>query len=93
MEDKFELGINGPGRIQPGDRLWRWQRGAMRQVNGYGMSKMADPAVLVFEGLIMPVACCLKGKRQHHDRHHNGQKPVCRSPLHISIEIARRDIT
>jgi hypothetical protein len=30
MKDKFELGVNRPGWIQPGDRLWRWQRGAMR---------------------------------------------------------------
>ena len=72
IEDKFELGVNRPGWIQPGDRLWRWQRGAVRQVHGYGVSKMANTTVLIFEGLVVPMARRLKGKRQHHSRHKDG---------------------
>jgi hypothetical protein len=72
MEDKFELGVNRPGWIQPGDRLWRWQRGAVRQVHGYGVRKMANTTVLIFEGLVVPMARRLKGKRQHHSRHKDG---------------------
>ena len=44
---------------------------------------MAYPAVLVFEGLIVPVAGRLEGKRQHHGSHDNGQKPVYRPPSHF----------
>jgi hypothetical protein len=77
MEDKFELGVNRPGWIQPGDRLWRWQRGAMREINGYRVSKMADPAVLVFEGLVVPVARCLESKRQYDSSHKDGRESVC----------------
>jgi hypothetical protein len=47
---------------------------------------MADPAVLVFKGLVVPVARCLERERQHDSRDHNGQKPVCRSPPHIRTE-------
>jgi hypothetical protein len=86
MEDEFELGVNRSDGAQPSDRTWRRQRGAMREVDGYGVSKMADAAVLVFEGLVVPVAGCLESKRQHDSSDHNGQKPVCRSPLHIRTE-------
>jgi hypothetical protein len=44
----------------------------MRQVNGYGVSKMTNTTVLIFEGLVVPVARRLKGKRQHHGRHEDG---------------------
>jgi len=44
----------------------------MREVNRYGVSKMADAAMLVFEGLVVPVACRLECKRQHDSRDHNG---------------------
>jgi len=47
---------------------------------------MADAAVLVFEGLVVPVACRLESKRQHDSRNHDGQKPVSRSQLHIRTE-------
>ncbi len=54
---------------------------------------MADPTVLVFEGLVVPVARCLESKRQHDSRDHNCQKPVRRSPLHIGTENPQADIT
>jgi hypothetical protein len=75
------LGVNRSDRAQPSDRTWRRQRGAMREVNGYGVSKMADAAVLVFEGLVVPVAGCLKGKRQYECGHYNGHDPIRRSPV------------
>ena len=93
IEDQFKMGINGAGRIQPSYRMRPGQRGAMREVNGYRMSKMADAAVLVFEGLVVPVARCLESKRQHDSSDHDGQKPVCRPPLHIRTENPRTDIT
>jgi hypothetical protein len=93
IENQFKVRINGAGRIQPSYRMWPGQRGAMREVNRYGVSKMADAAVLVFEGLVVPVACCLESKRQHDSSDHKGQKPVCRSPLHIRTENPRTDIT
>jgi hypothetical protein len=33
---------------------------------------MADPAMLVFKGLVVPMARRLKSKRQHHARHKDG---------------------
>jgi hypothetical protein len=83
MEDWFKMRVNRAGRIQPSYRMWPRQRGAMREVNRYGMSKMADAAVLVFEGLVVPVAGCLESKRQHYGRHENGQESVCRSARHF----------
>ena len=72
IEDQFKMGIDGAGRIQPSYRMWPGQGGAVREVNRYGVSKMADAAMLVFEGLVVPVACRLECKRQHDSRDHNG---------------------
>ena len=62
MENKFQLRVNGPERIQPSDCLRNRKSRAVRQVNGYGVGKMADTAVLVLE-LIVPVAGGLESKR------------------------------
>ena len=68
MENKFQLRVNGPQRIQPSDHLRNRKCRAMREVNGYGVGKMADPAVLIFE-LIVPVASGLEGERQNERSH------------------------
>lgn len=93
IENQLELGVNGAGRIQASYGMRNRQRRAMREVNRYGVSKMADPAVLLVFDLVVPVARRLKSERQHHNRNHNGQKPVCRAPLHIRTENPRTDIT
>jgi hypothetical protein len=53
-----------------------WQRRAVSQVNGHGVSKMANPAVLVFVGLAMPVAGGLEGKGHNQESHKSGQDPA-----------------
>jgi hypothetical protein len=69
VENKVQLRVNGPEGIQPSDRLGNRKRRAMRQVNGYGVCKMADPAVLLVFELIVPVARGLKGERQNERSH------------------------
>jgi len=68
IENNVKLGVNGGNRIEPSYRVRRWQRGSVRKVNGYGASKMAESAVLVFERLVVPVASRLEGERQHKRR-------------------------
>jgi hypothetical protein len=46
------------------------------QVNSYGVSKMADSAVLVFVGLAVPVAGGLEGKGHNQESHESGQDPA-----------------
>jgi hypothetical protein len=82
VENKFQLRVNGPERIQPSDRLWNRKCCTMRKVDGYGVSKMTDPAMLIFE-LIVPVAGGLKGERQYKRSHHHGHNPVCSLPPHV----------
>jgi len=53
----------------------------MREIQRYRVSKMAEPAMLVFKGLFVPVAGCLKGKRQYECGHYNGHDPIRRSPV------------
>jgi hypothetical protein len=69
VENKVQLRVNGPERIQPSDRLRNRKRRAMRQVNGYGVGKMADSAMLLIFELIVPMACGLKGERQNERSH------------------------
>jgi len=64
----------------------------MREVNGCGMGKMADPAVLILE-LIVPVAGRLKGERQHERSHQNSYDSECYSPTHISSRAPHPDVT
>jgi hypothetical protein len=49
--------------------LGGWERCAVSQLDRYGMSEMADPAVLVLEGFTVPVAGGLDGKRHHEEGH------------------------
>ena len=86
MENKVQLRVNGPEGIQPSDRLRNRKRRAMRQVNGYGVGKMADPAVLLVFELIVPVARGLKGERQNERSHQNSYDSECYSPTHIQPE-------
>ena len=83
MENKFQLRVNGPERIQPSDRVWNRKCRTMRKVDSYGVGKMADPAMLLVFELIVPVAGGLKGERQYECSHHNGHNPVCNLPPHI----------
>ena len=69
MENKFQLRVKGPERIQPSDRLRNRKRRAMRQVDSYGVGEMADPAVLLILELIVPMAGGLKGERQNECSH------------------------
>jgi hypothetical protein len=41
---------------------------------------MADAAVLVFEGAIVPVGCGLEGKRHHNEGQEYGQNSACDVP-------------
>jgi hypothetical protein len=93
VENKVELRVNGPERIQPSDRLWNRKRAAMRQVNDYGVGKMADPAVLLVFELIVPVTGGLKGERQNERSHQNSYDSECYSPTHIFSRAPRPDVT
>ena len=44
---------------------------------------MADPAVLVFKRLVVPVASRLESEGQYKGGHHNSYNPVCCPPPHI----------
>src|SRR5580704_10302637 len=77
------MGVNGPDGMEPSDRMWRRKDGAVRQVHCNGVSKMADPAVLVFKRLVVPVACRLESEGQYKSGHHNSYNPVCRPPPHL----------
>jgi len=92
VENKFQLGVNGPEGIQPSDRLRNRKRRSMRQVNSYRVGEMADPAVLILE-LVVPVARGLKGERQNERSHQNSYDPECYSPTHISNRTPRQNNT
>jgi hypothetical protein len=83
IENNVKLGVNGGNRIEPSYRVRRWQRGSVRKVNGYGASKMAESAVLVFERLVVPVASRLEGERQHKGGHYDSYNPICYPPTHL----------
>ena len=90
MENKVQLRVNGPEGIQPSDRLRNRKCRAMREVNSYGVGKMADPAVLIFE-LVVPVPGGLKGERQYKRSHHQGHNPVCSLPPHVQSNTPQDD--
>jgi hypothetical protein len=83
VENKFQLWVNGPEWIQPSDRVGNRKCRAMRQVNGYGVGKMADPAMLLIFKLIVPVAGSLECEGQYEYGHHNGHNSVCYPPPHV----------
>ena len=93
MENKFQLRVNRSSGIQPGYCLWNRQCAGMREVNGYGVGKMADPAVLLVFELIVPVPGGLKGERQYERSHQNSYDSECHSPTHISSRAPRQDVT
>jgi hypothetical protein len=84
VENKFQLRVDGREGIEPSDRLRNRKRRAMRQVNRYGVGKMADPAMLLVFELIVPVPSGLEGERQNERSHQNSYDPECYSPSHIS---------
>jgi hypothetical protein len=76
MRNKLEMEIDGPSLNQPDECIRRRQPGAMREVNGYRVSDMANAAVLVFEGPVVPVARGLQRERHHHKSQEGGQYPA-----------------
>jgi hypothetical protein len=80
MRNKLKMEIDGPSLNQPDDCIRRRQPGAMREVNGYRVSDMANAAVLVFERPAVPVACGLPRERNHQDGHSDGQHTVSCPP-------------
>ena len=78
--------IDGLGLNQPIDRSRRLQTSFMGEVNGYRVGDMADAAVPVFKGPIVPVAGGLQCERHHQDGHHYGQDPVCSSARHAQLQ-------
>jgi|GEM_PF-5065939 len=92
MKNWFDVRVDCLGRIQPRDGLRNWQRGAMRKVNGYGMGKMTDAAVLIFE-LAVPVSSGLKSERQYERGHHDGGNPVRHSPSLEQPNTPHTDVT
>jgi hypothetical protein len=75
MKDQLERGVDGPGRNQPDGHIRRGQHCGVQEVNNHGMSDMADEALLIFEGIAVPVAGGLERKGQHEDGHEDGQDP------------------
>jgi hypothetical protein len=83
MRNELEMGVDGPNLSQPYDRIRHLQPGAMREVNGYRVSDMANATVLVFEGSAVPVGCGLEAERHHSKDQNCGQKPACDvRPIH-----------
>jgi hypothetical protein len=75
MKNKFEVGVDSLGRVQPSDGLRNRKRRAVREVNRYRMSEMTDAAMLIFE-LAVPVSGSLKSERQNERGHYNSHDPV-----------------
>ena len=80
MRNKLEMRVDGPNLNQPIDCIRRRQSRAVRQVNSYRVRDMADAAVLVFEGPVVPVACGLQRKGHHHKGQNGGQYPARDEP-------------
>ncbi len=76
MRNKLKMEIDWPSLNQPDDCIRRRQPGAMREVNGYRVSDMANAAVLVLEGSAVPVARGLQCERHHHKGQEGGQYPA-----------------
>jgi hypothetical protein len=91
MRNKLEIGVDGESLSQPGDRIRRRQPGAMREVNGNRVSDMANAAVLVFEGSVVPVARGLQCESHHQDGHNDGQGPVRCSAWQVQIQFPLKD--
>ena len=79
------MGINGPSLNQPDDCIRGLQPTTMREVNSYRVSDMANAAVPILEGTIVPVACGLQRERHHQDGHNDGQGPVNSSAWQVQI--------
>jgi hypothetical protein len=76
VRNKFEVRVDGTSLSQPNHGL-RWRQPvAMREVNCYRVSDMADAAVLVFKGTVVPVGCGLEGETHHYDGHEDGNDPA-----------------
>jgi hypothetical protein len=67
MEDYVEGRMNIEYGIEPVNRGRDDQRGAMREIHGGCMGKMANTTVLIFVGVAMPVAGGLEGEAHHGD--------------------------
>jgi len=63
----------------------------MRKVNGYRVSGLANAALLIFKGSVVPVARGQKGKGHHQDGHNDGQGPVCYSAWQVQIQFPLKD--
>ena len=91
MRNKLKMEIDWPSLNQPDDCIRRRQPGAMREVNGYRVSDMANAAVLVFERPAVPVACGLQCKGHHQDRHDDGEGLVYCSAWQVQIQFPLKD--
>jgi hypothetical protein len=91
MRNKLKMEIDGPSLNQPDDCIRRRQPGAMREVYGYRVRDMANAAVLVFEGPVVPVARGLQCKGHHQDRHNDGEGLVYCSAWQVQIQFPLKD--
>jgi hypothetical protein len=87
------MGINGPSLNQTDDRIRRLQPATMREVNSYRVRDMANAAVLILEGTIVPVACGLQRERHHQGGHNDGQGPVNSSAWQVQILCPLKDFS
>ncbi len=76
MRDKFEMRVDWLSLIQSHDNLRGWETGAMSKINRGRMRDMANAAVLVLEGPVVPVTRGLEGERHHQDGQQDGQDPM-----------------
>ena len=72
MRNNLEMRVDGQSQNEPDDRIRHRQSGAMREVNSHRVSDMANAAVLVLEGSVVPVTRGQEAKRHNQDRHKSG---------------------
>jgi len=76
MRNNLEMGVDPLSLDQPDDCIRCLQLSAMRKINGDRVSDLANAAVLVFEGPVVPVAHGLQCERHHQDGHKRGEDPA-----------------
>ena len=86
MRNKLEMRVSGLSLSQPDDYNRRFEPGAVREVNRYRVGDMANAAVLVFEGSVVPVGRGLQRERRHHKGQQCGQKSACDVPSQQGLE-------
>jgi hypothetical protein len=79
IKDRVELRIHRLEASDANRSAGKRQCCAVTQFDGYRMREMADPAVLVLEGIAVPVAGGLDGKGHNQESHKSG-KDAARYP-------------